>query len=171
MAVPRPAVDSFLPNFTHRYTATRPLVAYIPPQHSRAPPKTSLRNRLCSLFFFIYQNSILFFFPLPSPPLYPPLFLFIPPVARFLSVENRVVALNFRRVRTRPVFGVALHFRGSFSPRRVRVMRFSIADPAISFRDLDRNLLATSTATLLFHACMHSSSLLSVNLKRNIILI
>lgn len=39
MAVPRPAVDSFLPNFTHRYTATQPLVAYTPPQHSRAPPK------------------------------------------------------------------------------------------------------------------------------------
>lgn len=141
MAVPRPAVDSFLPNFTHRYTATQPLVAYIPPQHSRAPPKTSLRNRLCSLFFFIYQNSILF----SPPPLSFPRF-FLSPFARFLSVENRVVALNFRRVRTRPVFGVALHFRGSFSPRRVRVMRFSIADPAISSHDLDRNLLATSTA-------------------------
>lgn len=65
-----------------------------------------------------------------------------------LSVENRVVTLNFRRVRTHPVFGVALHFRGSFSPRRVRVMRFSIAHPAISSRDLDRNLLADAFARM-----------------------
>lgn len=64
MAVPRPAVDSFLPNFTHRYTATQPLVAYTPPATFARSAKTSLRNRLYSLFFFI-ANSTLFFSPRP----------------------------------------------------------------------------------------------------------
>ena len=150
MAVPRPAVDSFLPNFTHRYTATRPLVAYTPPQHSRQnfPSKSSL------LSILLYSESLFF-----VPSLYP-LFFF------YLSVplhgnENRVVALNFRRARTHPVFGVALHFRGSFSPRRVRVMRFSIAHPAISSSAISIEIYSSIRAMLL-HASMHSSYPLSV---------
>ena len=152
MAVPRPAVDSFLPNFTHRYTATRPLVAYTPPQHSRQnfPSKSSLLSILLYSEFRPFFSSLLFI----------PFFFFFFSVP-FPGNENCVVALNFRRARTHPVFGVALHFRGSFSPRRVRVMRFSIAHPAISSSAISIEIYSSIRAMLL-HASMHSSYPLSV---------
>lgn len=105
MAVPRPAVDSFLPNFTHRYTATRPLVAYTPPQHSRQnfPSKSSL------LSILLYSESLFF-----VPSLSPFFFFFI---SRFLSTGTKTalsLLIFVARERTlflasRSIF--AVHFR------------------------------------------------------------
>lgn len=116
MAVLRPAVDSFLPNFTHRYTATHPPSPARIPATSRSPPKSLSKSSLLPVLFFFpsFFFFLVFFLVVCLSLLLPRSSVsFVSTFGWRFFVENRVFALNFHRVRTHPVFGIVVYFRGA----------------------------------------------------------